>query len=93
MTGGAMSVSAAQNIFTNCLIASLRTNSPGLDPSLVLSVGATEIRAIFAPDQIIGILSSYMTGLRAAWALGIGLAGGMVVASLLADRISIKKKT
>jgi hypothetical protein len=61
-----------------------------VNPTLVLITGATEIRNTFTPDEVRGIILSYMTGLKAAWAMGIGCAGLAVVASFLPEFKSIK---
>ena len=88
---GALAVSAAQSIFTNRLITNLPYDAPGVEPAQVLALGATELRAFFSPSELEGILRSYMAGLKASWAMGIGLAGIAVLASLLPERKSIKK--
>ncbi|KAI9675996.1 MAG: hypothetical protein M1817_000739 [Caeruleum heppii] len=79
---GAMSVSAAQAIFANRLIANLPIYAPGLNPADVLAIGATELRHEYAGAELQGILQSYMGGLKDAWAMSIGLAGLSVLASL-----------
>ena len=87
---GAIGVSAAQSVFNNILVVSIPTHAPGVDPAEVIAVGATAIRSTFAPEQITGILNAYMAGLKAAWAMGVGLAGVTVLISLLPEWKSIK---
>lgn len=84
LVSGALSVSAAESIFTNRLIASLRSFAPGTDPAIVVATGATELRKVFAGDELLGVLRSYMKGLEAAWAVGIALAGIATLVALLA---------
>jgi MFS transporter, DHA2 family, glioxin efflux transporter len=88
--GGALFVSGAQSIFANRVLQTLPTNAPGIDPAQLLAIGATQLRESFSPAQLPGILESYITGLRAAWALGIALAGVSLCASFGPEMRSIK---
>jgi MFS transporter, DHA2 family, glioxin efflux transporter len=90
--GGALFVSAAESIFGNRLLQSVSTNAPGVDPILVLHTGASEIRTVFLGVDLPGVLSSYMLGLKGAWALGLALAAGAVVASFGPRRNRIRRK-
>ncbi|KAK3381230.1 putative efflux pump antibiotic resistance protein [Podospora didyma] len=72
--GGAYSVSAAQSAFVNRLIGSLAVNVPGLNPMIVVGTGASELRRVFPPELLPGIVVAYMDGLRASFAVAIGLA-------------------
>ena len=42
--GGAISISIAQNVFTNTLVHSVSKHAPGVDPATVAGVGATGLR-------------------------------------------------
>lgn len=44
---------------------------PGVNPALVVSTGATDLRNVFTAEQIPGILSAYMEGLRVPFAIAI----------------------
>lgn len=90
LVSGALSVSAAQSIFANVMVANLPKYAPGIDPAQVFAVGSTEIRKVFTAAQVPGILQAYLAGLKAAWAMGIGLAGLTVFVGLLPERKSIK---
>jgi hypothetical protein len=89
-TSSGIGVSVAQNVLSNRLIAALSDYAPGVDVSTVLNAGTTSLRDIFAPSEILGILQSYMVGLRAAWILSIALAGMTLGLSLLVGWKSIK---
>lgn len=73
--GGAFFVSAGQAAFANQLVRSLATTAPDLDPHKVLSVGATNIRKVFAPVQIPAIVAAYMHGLKVTFALVVASVG------------------
>lgn len=85
LVSGAVSVAAAQSIFTNRLLANLPIYAPEVDPVQVLRVGASELRRAFPPEQLPGILESYVAGLKGAFAAGIGFAGLALIASLLPE--------
>ena len=73
--GGAFTTSAAQAAFVNQLIAKLPSTAPTVDPALVISTGATQLREVFTPEELPGIILAYMHGLKAVFAVGIGIAG------------------
>lgn len=89
--GGAIFLSVAESLFTNRLIASLGTNAPGINAGQVVSTGATQLRDVFPPEQLRGILLAYMDGLRAAFTLVIALAGAATLVSFGAPWWNIKK--
>ncbi|KAF2259788.1 MFS general substrate transporter [Lojkania enalia] len=92
LISGALSVSAAQAIFTNRLIASIPKYMADIDPHSLIQLGATNLRQHFAGSQLLGVLHAYMDGLRASWALGIGLAGIAVLACALFPRGRLSPK-
>ena len=79
--GGAIIVSAGQSIFQNGLINALPHTNPGLDPSTVIAVGATDVQKSFTAGNLVGINDAYMKGLHNAFALAIPVAG---IATLVA---------
>ncbi|MCJ1391937.1 hypothetical protein MMC18_004804 [Xylographa bjoerkii] len=81
--GGAFSNTAAQSAFVNRLVATLATSAPAVNPQLVDFTGAIQLRSVFPPDQLPGILVAYMTGIRASLAVAVGMAGLAFVASFL----------
>jgi hypothetical protein len=64
------------------LISRLATAAPDVDPGLVIATGATQLRSVFTPDQLLGIILAYMEGIKAAFAVAIGMAGFAFVLSL-----------
>ncbi|WKT53554.1 Major facilitator superfamily [Fusarium oxysporum f. sp. vasinfectum] len=88
--GGAFFVSAGQSAFVNIMLDVLPTDAPGVNPFQLLATGATEVRATFPTDQLNGILSAYMSGIKGAFAVGMGGVGLAFVVSLLQrwDRLS-----
>lgn len=79
--GGTTLLSAAQSAFNNKLINTLHTTVPELDPALVISTGATELRTSFSAEQFPSILAAYMAGIRAALAIPIAATGTAALVS------------
>ncbi|KAF2502206.1 major facilitator superfamily transporter [Lophium mytilinum] len=73
--GGAFGISIAQCAFNNTMIEHVISSLPGIDPSLILGTGATEIRTVFKAQEIFAIVSAYIAGLRVVWGLMVGFAG------------------
>ena len=91
--GGAFFISAAQAGFANKLLARIPTTAPGVNPALVVSTGATDLRTVFTPEQFAGILLAYMEGLRVAFAIAIALSCAGFVLSLTPKWQRLKGKT
>ncbi|KAK4239384.1 major facilitator superfamily domain-containing protein [Achaetomium macrosporum] len=79
--GGAIWISAAQSAFVNRMINRLATSAPDVNPLAVVRTGATQIRTVFSPEQVPGILIAYMAGIKTALALAIGAVGLAFVVS------------
>lgn len=79
--GGAVFISAAQAGFVNQLLRSVPRTAPGVNPALVVITGATDLRKVFSPEQLAGVLEAYMDGLKIPFAISIACA---CVAVLLA---------
>jgi MFS transporter, DHA2 family, glioxin efflux transporter len=72
--GGAIWISAAQAGFANKLLHRLPITASSVDPSVVITTGATELRKVFDAQQIAGILDAYMDGIRVTFAISIACA-------------------
>jgi hypothetical protein len=78
--GGALIVAAGQSIFQNELIRKLASTNPEISPLSVASADATTLRHLFTPQQLAGILESYVHGISTSFVLSIAVA---VVATLV----------
>jgi MFS transporter, DHA2 family, glioxin efflux transporter len=67
----------------NQLVAKLPQTAPTIDPALVIATGATELRHVFTAEELPGIMLAYMHGIRAIFAVGIGLAGAAFLCTAL----------
>ncbi|KAJ5714326.1 uncharacterized protein N7483_011507 [Penicillium malachiteum] len=86
LISGALSVSAAQSIFDNQLVAGLTMYGASVSPASVFATGATEIRQVFPQSQIPLIVLAYLKGIKISWAFGIALAGLAVLVSWIPMR-------
>ena len=88
--GGAISISIAQNIFSNSLTKQLLKQAPTVDPRVVITAGATHFRQFLTPEQLPGVLLAYNNALTDAYILGIACAGLAFLASLTFEWKSVK---
>lgn len=58
----------------------------------VIAAGATGLRDLFEPQELVAIAACYMDGSSAVFALAVALAGCASVISLLAPCVSINGK-
>lgn len=86
--GGAYFLTAAQSMFANRLLQTLKTASPGIDASLVLSTGVSEIRHSFTGDDLASVINAYMAGIHAVFIFALA---SSALAILLAFFIPFQK--
>ncbi|KAI0172762.1 MFS gliotoxin efflux transporter glia [Hypoxylon sp. FL1284] len=73
--GGAFTVSSAQAAFINQALDRLRTSAPDVDAARLIAAGASELRRVFTPEELPGVLVAYMQGLKAVFAVSIAFCG------------------
>ena len=64
-----------------------------MDIAKVLITGVTELRDNFTPEQMVGIVSAYMDGLKVAYAVALTAAGLATLISFASKWRSLKGKT
>lgn len=79
--GGAIWISAGQAGWANQMLKEVAKRVPDVSPGLVVATGASELRKVFTPEQLPGILDAYMVGLRVPFAITIAAACVTVVLS------------
>ncbi|KAK2879500.1 MFS sugar transporter, partial [Arthroderma sp. PD_2] len=90
--GGALFVSVAQNVFTNLLVTGIRDAAPGLDASLVLRVGATQLKTMIAPEFLDGVQIASLSALANTWYVSAALAALSIVGAAGMEWRSVKGK-
>lgn len=66
----------------NKLIAKLSRTARGIDPSAVVSTGATQIRTKFKAEEVPQIVAAYMSGIKTTMAIAIGGTGLALLVSI-----------
>ncbi len=85
--GGAISISIAQNIFSNTLIQEIPKHTNGLNPVLIISAGATHVREVTPPNQLAGVLQAYDLAVQKAFILPIAVGAIAFLFSLLVSHV------
>ncbi len=63
------------------MLATLSKSAPGVSGQKVIDTGASELRKVFSPEDLPGVLIAYMDGLKAAFALSIAFCGIAFIAT------------
>lgn len=90
--GGAIFVSIGQTIFTNKLVENIKKFAPGLEPGIVLSIGATRINQVFTGDDLQGVKKSYNDALTQAFLVALIIAALTIFGSVAMEWRSVKKE-
>ncbi|KAF7309754.1 Major facilitator superfamily transporter [Mycena indigotica] len=89
--GGALFVSVGQNVFTNKLVEGLR-EIPGVDPTIVLSAGATSLRQRVASELVGAVVEAYNKSLVSAFYVSVAMASLSIIGALGMEWKSVKGK-
>ncbi|KAL8666226.1 MAG: hypothetical protein Q9168_007534 [Polycauliona sp. 1 TL-2023] len=93
--GGAIFVSAAQNVFTNELLSNLARSLPEINPELVLSAGATALRSVIegqglGQEAVKRAAEAYSGALVKAFQMATGLACVTIIGAVGMEWRSVK---
>ena len=91
--GGAISISIAQNIFSNSLAEQLPKQAPTVDPRVVLAAGVTHFRNVVTDAQLPGVLLAYNKAVTTAFILPVAVGGLAALSSLMMEWKSVKGKS
>ncbi|KAH8114084.1 MFS general substrate transporter [Phellopilus nigrolimitatus] len=90
--GGAVSISVAQNIFSNTLVEEIPKQTTGLNPAVIVAAGATHLREVVPASQLQGVLVAYTYALDQAFILPIAAGATAFVVSLFMEWKTVKGK-
>ncbi|OQV01311.1 hypothetical protein CLAIMM_06692 [Cladophialophora immunda] len=90
--GGAISISIAQNIFSNTLVKEIPKYTHGVNPQTIIMAGATHIREVTPPSQLAGVLYAYNIAVTHSYILSIACATIAFLFSLGFEWKSVKGK-
>lgn len=90
--GGALFVSIGQNIFSNRLVENVIAYVPGLDPSVVLAAGATNIQTLIPAEQVPGVILAYNDALAKTFLVFAAIACISSIGAAFIEWKSVKGK-
>ncbi|KIV78208.1 hypothetical protein PV11_09949 [Exophiala sideris] len=88
--GGALFVSVAQNVFNNRLISNLPKYAPGIDPSIIVKVGATSLRNDIPAKYLQGVLYAYNLALTNTWYISVAMTSLQLIGAVFVEWKSVK---
>lgn len=90
--GGALSISIAQNLFSNTLLQKLQEQIPGILPLEIIAAGATHVREATPPQYLDIVLGAYNSAVTKAFILPIAVSCLAFFCSLTYEWKTIKGK-
>jgi MFS family permease len=90
--GGAIFVSAGNNIFNTRLVSNLLKQVPDLDPQIVISAGATGLRNVVSAQDYPAVLLAYNDALIKAFQIGLILSCLSAIGAAAVEWKSVKDK-
>lgn len=90
--GGAISISIAQNIFSNGLIKNVPKYAPNVDASVVINAGATYLRKDIPAADLPGVLQAYVVAIKNAFILPIAVGSIAAICACFVEWKSVKGK-
>ncbi|KAM0252500.1 hypothetical protein ACHAP5_001148 [Fusarium lateritium] len=93
--GGALFIAVAQTVFQNGLIDTIKADNIGIDPTIFINIGASEIEDTLKKmgrlDALDTVLEAYMKGLRDTFYISLACAACALIACLCFQWKSVKK--
>lgn len=90
--GGAISISIAQNIFSNGLIKNVPKYAPNVAAETVVNAGSTHLRQVISPADLPGVLKAYAIAIENAFVLPIAVGAIAVICGCCVEWKSVKGK-
>ncbi|KAG4032347.1 hypothetical protein MFRU_007g02530 [Monilinia fructicola] len=90
--GGAIAISIAQNVFSNGLVKYIPQYAPEVNPGLVYQAGATHLRDVISPADLVGVLLAYCKSLDDSFVLSIAVGGIATICACFVEWGSVKGK-
>jgi len=90
--GGAISISIAQNIFSNGLKEHIPKYAPEVNAEVVINAGATFLRQAVSLQSLPGVIKAYMLALSDAFVIAIAFGGLATICACCVEWKSVKGK-
>ncbi len=92
LLGGALFIAVAQNVWTTRLVEGLQSAVPDLNPMIVLSTGATNLKTVIDPKFLPGVLFAYNEALVNTFYVTVAMASLSIFGSMGMEWRSVKGK-
>ncbi|KAI8674980.1 MFS domain-containing protein [Fusarium keratoplasticum] len=93
--GGALFIAVAQTVFQNGLIDTIKADNIGIDPTIFINSGASEIKEVLTKmhrlDAFDTVLEAYMKGLRDTFYISLACSACALIACLFFQWKSVKQ--
>lgn len=90
--GGAIFISAAQNLFHNKLLENLTNSLPGVDAKKVVEAGATMLRTVVPKEMLPTALAAYSSAITYSFYLAVAFSALSLLGAFPMQWLSLKKK-
>ncbi|PQE06403.1 hypothetical protein CJF32_00002433 [Rutstroemia sp. NJR-2017a WRK4] len=90
--GGAISISIAQNVFSNGLVKYIPQYAPDVNPGIVYAAGATHLREVIPKESLAAVLKAYCLALDQSFVLAIAVGGIATGCACFVEWKSVKGK-
>ena len=90
--GGTVFLTFAQTIFSRSLLDGLKEFAPTVSPEVMITAGATGIRQIVRPEELLGVLEADNLGIDRNFYLAAGAAASTFVLCWGMGWYSVKKE-
>ncbi|KAF7860650.1 hypothetical protein EAF04_008169 [Stromatinia cepivora] len=90
--GGAVSISIAQNVFNNGLVKYVPQYAPEVSSAVIYKAGATHLRDVISPANLVGVLVAYCKALDESFVLAIAVGGIATICACFVEWKSVKGK-
>ncbi|OQV06046.1 hypothetical protein CLAIMM_10684 isoform 2 [Cladophialophora immunda] len=88
--GGALFVSVAQNIFNNRLMSEIPKQAPGINPAIILHVGATSLKDHVPKAALHGVQTAYNNSLTQTWYIAVAMTCLQIIGAAFVEWKSVK---
>lgn len=91
--GGSVFLSLSNVIFSTSLRSQLAKEAPGVDPEMVIKAGASAVRDIGIPEELLpGVLQAYCTSVNRVFYLAVASGGLLFVSSFFSGWIDTRRR-
>ncbi|KAL8719645.1 MAG: hypothetical protein Q9225_003367 [Loekoesia sp. 1 TL-2023] len=87
--GGAIFLSAAQNVLSSHLISNI-SSFPNIDPRQIIDTGATALRTVFSPSDLPSVSVAYNKAIIQTYYIALGASCVSILAGLVMEWKSVK---